>query len=78
MENQRIEDKIIEVEKYLDELEQIKISEYDLYEKDFKTRGLYERYFEKIIEAITDLAFIFTKHKGLKLLKKKTRSLTFL
>lgn len=59
----RIDDKIAEIRKYLVELDEIKVDDLELYKQDFRTRGLYERYFEKIISAIIDLAFIFIKKR---------------
>lgn len=55
--NERIKDKIEEIEKYLDELVEISPSTLDRYIEDFKTRAACERYTEKIIEAVVDLAF---------------------
>ncbi|MBS3141542.1 DUF86 domain-containing protein [Candidatus Woesearchaeota archaeon] len=62
----RINDKIREIEKYLKELNEIKpetLSEY----KELKTKAACERYFEKIIEAVIDLAFLTIKELGLKI-----------
>src|SRR3989338_4872568 len=63
----RITDIIEEVEKYLSELEEIKTDNIDEYSKDFKIRALYERYFEKINEALVDLAFVFIKDKEIEM-----------
>ena len=63
----RIRDKIKEVEKYLEELEEITPSYTEEYKKDFKTKAACERYFEKIIEAIVDLAFLVIKERKLKI-----------
>jgi len=62
----RINDKIKEIEKYLEELSEIVPSSLDVYLKDFKTKAACERYAEKIIEAVVDLAFIFIKERKLK------------
>ncbi|MEK6951775.1 MAG: hypothetical protein AABX29_02060 [Nanoarchaeota archaeon] len=54
---ERIEEKIDEIENYLEELLTIIPDNLDVYLKDFKTKAACERYFEKIIEATVDLAF---------------------
>ncbi|MEK6873500.1 MAG: DUF86 domain-containing protein [Nanoarchaeota archaeon] len=61
------EDKVNEIEKYLDELESIFPFDFEEYKCDFKIRALCERLFEKIIEAIVDLAFIMIKERKLKI-----------
>lgn len=61
----RIKDKIKEIEKYLGELDEIKPRNLKEYIKDIKTKAASERYFEKIIEAIIDLAFLVIKENGL-------------
>ncbi len=63
----RIKDKIEEIENYLNELSKIKPENFELYKKDFKTKTACERYIEKIIEAVVDLAFLVIKDKGLEL-----------
>ena len=62
----RINDKIDEIQEYISELEEIIPSDFESYQKDHKTKAACERYFEKIIEAIVDLAFLVIKDKGLK------------
>jgi uncharacterized protein YutE (UPF0331/DUF86 family) len=62
----RINDKIIEICKYLEELESILPSSFDEYTSDWKIRDICERRFEKIIEATEDLAFLIINHKELK------------
>jgi|SRR3989344_791192 len=59
--DKRINDKITELERYLDELVSIKSSTLDEYIADFKTKAACERYAEKIIEAFVDLAFLVIK-----------------
>lgn len=61
------EDKVNEIEKYLDELESIFPFDFEEYKCDFKIRAICERLFEKIIEAVVDLAFILIKEKKLKI-----------
>ena len=45
--NNRISDKINEIETYLEELEEITPNSFNAYAKDFKTKAACERYFEK-------------------------------
>lgn len=64
--NARIKDKIKEIENYLNELLEIiprNLNEY----RELKTRAACERYFEVIIEAVVDLAFLIIKDKKLKI-----------
>ncbi|MBD3262807.1 DUF86 domain-containing protein [Candidatus Woesearchaeota archaeon] len=62
----RQKDKIQEIEKFLEELESILPLDFEEYKTDFKIRAICERYFEKIIEAVVDLAFIIIKENGFK------------
>jgi len=57
-------DKIVEIGKYLDELRNFLPSGFRDYMSDGKTRAACERYFEKIIEAVVDLAFLIIKERG--------------
>lgn len=61
----RINDKIDEIEKFLEELESILPLSLKEYEQNFKVKAIGERYFEKIVEAIVDLAFLLIKEKNL-------------
>jgi len=63
----RIKDKIREIEDYLSELEEIMPKSFHDYKTDLKTKAACERYFEKIIEAVIDLAFLIIKDKGYKI-----------
>lgn len=65
--DERIKDKIEEIEKYIDELSEIKLDKLENYIKDFKTKAACERYAERIIEAIVDLAFLLIKKRKLPL-----------
>ncbi len=65
--NERIKDKMREIEKYLDELHQIVPESLGEYRSDFKAKAACERYAERIIEAIIDLALLIIKDKGLPL-----------
>ena len=46
------EDKIEEINKYLEEFSQILPPTYEVYLENFEKRAACERYFEKIIEAV--------------------------
>lgn len=62
----RIRDKIIEIEKFLEELESALPLSLKDYKQDYKVKAIGERYFEKIVEAVVDLAFLVVKEKKLK------------
>lgn len=76
--NARIADKIREIEEYLKELESIRPKSYLVYEKDLKTKAACERYFEKITEALIDLAFLLIKDNGLALPEDDKEAFTIL
>src|SRR3989344_6784801 len=61
----RISDKIQEIEIYLSELLDILPENFEEY-KDKKTKAACERYSEKIITAVIDLAFLVIKEKSFK------------
>ena len=63
----RITDKISEITKYLDELETIAPSTLDEYTSSIEKKAACERYAEKIVEALTDLAFLIIKNKKLRI-----------
>src|SRR3989338_10603996 len=63
----KINDKILEIEKYLDELDSIIPDNFETYSANFEKRAACERYFEKIIEAVVDLAYLMIKNKNLKI-----------
>ncbi|RLG16087.1 DUF86 domain-containing protein [Candidatus Pacearchaeota archaeon] len=67
MKRNRKEDKIDEIEKYLGELESILPSSFEEYKNDFKIKAACERYFEEIVEAVIDLAFLIIKEKLFKI-----------
>ena len=64
--SKRITEKIEEIETYLQELGEIIPATFEEYKTDFTKKAACERYFERIIEAIVDLAFIIIKEKKLK------------
>ena len=57
----RINDKIEEIEIYVSELEGFMPEDFQEYLRDVKTKAACERYFERIIEAAVDLAFLIIK-----------------
>jgi len=63
----RIDEKIEEITQFLEELYTLIPAEIDLesYKKDLRTKAICERYVEKIIEAIEDLAFLIINIKKL-------------
>ena len=65
MENRR-GDKIIEIEKYLEELSGFLPLDFDRYVKNIEKKAACERYFEKIVEAVVDLAFIVIRENEFK------------
>lgn len=65
--NARIIDKASQLEQYVGELSALAPAEYRGYSGDLKTKAACERYFEKIVEAAVDLAFLIIKDRGLKL-----------
>lgn len=74
----RINDKIEEIEKYLSELAEIMPNSFEEY-LTIKTKASCERYFEKIIETVTDTAFLILKEKKLKMpITKKICSIFWL
>ncbi len=70
--NERKKEKIEEIEKFLEELESVLPNSFSEYEKDFKTKAICERYFEKIVEAAIDLAFLILKEKNLRIPREDT------
>ena len=64
--NNRIKEKIDEIEQFLEELENSLPKDFDEYKTDYKLRAIGERYFEKIIEGVIDLAFFIIKEKNSK------------
>tara|TARA_Y100000310_G_C20661242_1_gene804917 strand:+ start:1239 stop:1649 length:411 start_codon:yes stop_codon:yes gene_type:complete len=63
----RINDKIKNIEEYLDQLKDAIPSNIEEYKKNTLERAACERFFEKIIESIIDLAFLTIKSKKLEL-----------
>ena len=64
--NTRVKDKIEEIETYLSELTDIIPEDFKEYKKNTLKKAACERYFEKIVEAGVDLAFLFIREKKFK------------
>ena len=64
--NARIKERISELEQFISDLESIVPTDFGEYKTDVKTRAACERFFEKIVEGLVDLAFLVIKEKGLK------------
>ncbi len=65
--SQRIKDKTKDIENYLSELEEIFPDSFEIYENDNVIRAACERYFEKIVEAMTDLGYLILKENNFEL-----------
>lgn len=63
----RIEDKINEINQFLEELESLVPSSLEEYKSSIEKKAACERYVEKIVEAVTDLAFLVVKDKKLRI-----------
>jgi len=63
----RITDKIKEINEFLEELKSIMPSNFEGYRSSIEKKAACERYIEKIVEAVTDLAFLVIKNKKLRL-----------
>lgn len=63
----RISDKIKEIEEFLEQLKQMLPDTLQAFKANMEKKAACERYAEKIIEAITDLAFLAIKAKKLRI-----------
>lgn len=63
----RIADKINEIKEFLEELKSIVPLTFDEYKSNIEKKAACERYIEKIVEAVTDLAFLVIKNKKLRI-----------
>lgn len=63
----RIQEKMEEIERYLEELEEIMPQQLEVYKQNNEKKAACERYVEKIIEAAVDLAFFIIKAKHYRL-----------
>ncbi len=62
---ERINEKIQDIEKFLEELEALIPNSLEEYKTDFKSKAACERYCEKIMEAAIDLIFLIIKERKL-------------
>ena len=62
----KIKDKIDEIYKYLEELSKIIPKELDEYKSNNLVKAASERYFEIIVEAVTDIAFLIIAKRRLR------------
>lgn len=60
----RINDKIVEIEDFLEKLDEVKTDDLENYKIDLKTKAASERFAQKIVEAVVDLAVLLIKHKN--------------
>ncbi len=74
----RITDKINEVERYLQELQEIAPENLREYEANLEKKAACERYVEKIVEAVTDMAFLTIKMKKLRIPEDDSSAFTIL
>lgn len=65
-----INDKIEQIEKFIEELEPSIPETFEEYEKNFKIKAICERYFEKIVGAVVDLAFLIIKNRKFRIPKE--------
>ncbi len=63
--NDRIKDKLGELNRLTNELEEILPEDLEVYLEDKKSRAACERYFEKIIECVVSLAFKIVQDRKL-------------
>lgn len=68
---ERINDKIIEIEKYLENLSSYIPNSLEEYKESPKTKDACEHCFEKIVEASEDLAFLLLKFEKIKFPEKE-------
>jgi len=59
----KLNSKTEEIKKYLSEIKDIAPHKFEEYKSNIEKKAACERYFEKIIEAVTDLAFLVIKTK---------------
>ena len=67
MKSERIKDKIDEIEAYLGELSSFSPESIEEYISNPEKKAACERYFERIVEAAVDIAFLIIKEKNMKI-----------
>jgi len=60
---ERLENNIKDVVKYLEELREVEIPEYEEYKDNFKIKAICERYVEKITESLISIALLIIRLK---------------
>ena len=63
----RIHEKLKEIEDFLEQLSNIAPESFEAYKANLEKKAACERYFEKIAEALTDVAFLTIKLKKLRI-----------
>jgi|SRR3989338_3685059 len=64
--SERLDEKIEEIEKYLEEFSTFEIPEFEEYSEAIGLKAICERYFEKIIEAIISATLLLIRYKNFK------------
>ena len=76
--DERIKDKIEEIENLVSQLQEILPDSLDIYIRNFEKRAACERYFETIIESVVDLSFLLIKFKKMKIPQEDTEAFLIL
>ena len=63
----RIDDKLKDIKTFIEDLKEYVPETFEEYSRSKDRKAICERYFEKIIEAITDIAFLIIKEKKLEI-----------
>ena len=63
----RIDDKLKDIKTFIEDLKEYVPETFEEYSRSKDKKAICERYFEKIIEAITDIAFLIIKEKKLEI-----------
>ena len=75
---ERLKDKINEIQNYLEEFESIIPRDYEEYKNSFLLKAACERYFEKIVETLVDLACLLIKTERFSLPEEDIRAFDIL
>jgi uncharacterized protein YutE (UPF0331/DUF86 family) len=74
----RINDKTEQIELFIEEISSVSLGSFEEYSSSFQKRAVCERYAEKIIEAVVDLAFLIIKMKDFPPAENDENSFTIL
>ena len=74
----RVKDKVDDIKEYLKDLEDIRPKTFKKYENDKEKKAACERYVERIMEAVTDLAKLIIKVRELTLPTEDSESFNVL